>query len=100
MLNIFNHKLRGNGVDSNGASTASLDAIAGLSEAAQRLLRDHAREGISLAFFAISSFMWLGLVLMVGLGNVDIGRKGQREDGVCRGTYLVSLVTRGRESKA
>lgn len=101
MLNIFNNNLRGNGIDLNGASTASLDAIAGLSEAAQRLLRDHARDGISLAFFAISAFMWLGLVAMVGLGNVDIGKKGGREDKVVKGSYLGSLIRRrGWESKA
>lgn len=98
MLNIFNGKLRAEGVALDVASTASLDAIAGLSQAAQVLLRDRAREGIALAFFAISAFMWLGLVLMVGLGNVDIGKKGEKEDEVVKGTYLGSLFRRG-ESK-
>ncbi|KAG0645371.1 Efflux pump FUS6 [Hyphodiscus hymeniophilus] len=96
MLNIFNHRLSGVGIDGGGGSVASLDAVKGLSEGAQVLLRDRAREGISLAFFAVSSFMWLGLVAMVGLGNVDIGREGAgREENVSKGSYLGSLV-RGR----
>ena len=95
MLKILNHRLSGVGVDVSGGGTASLDAISGLGEAAQVFLRSHAREGISLAFFAITAFMWLGLVAMMGLGNVDIGRSEGGKDGVVRGNYLGSLV-RGR----
>jgi hypothetical protein len=93
MLNIFNNKLSGSGINLKGESTASLGAIAGMSEAVQAFLRDRARAGISLAFFAISAFMWLGLVVTAGLGNVDIGSKrdGSAGDRVVTGSYLGSL---------
>lgn len=104
MLNIYNNKLSGGGISFKGGNSASFDAIASLSQQAQLYLRNHAREGISLAFFAISAFLWLGAVMVLGLGNVEIGRKGDWKEGdrVVRGSYLGSLVRgrRGVEVKA
>jgi hypothetical protein len=81
---------------------ASLDSIAGLSEAAQEFLTDHSGHGISLAFFAISASMWLSLVSMVGLVKVDIRKESEeKRDSVVKGSYLVSLLReRGADSKA
>jgi hypothetical protein len=104
MLNIFNNRLSGSGIDFKGGATASFASIGGMSEQAQEFLRDHAKNGIALAFFAISAFMWLGAVLVLGLGNVEIGKKGDGREGdrVVKGSYLGMLVRGGRavESKA
>lgn len=99
MLSVFNNKLSGSGISFVNGDAASFEAIAGMSAQAQGFLREHAKEGITLAFFAISAFMWLGTVLCAGLGNVWIGKKGE-EDEVARGSYVGSLMRRkGDESK-
>ena len=98
MLNIFNNKLSGSGISFHGDDEGSFKAIASMSPQAQAFLRDHARIGISLAFFAISAFGWLGVVAAMGLGNVDIGSKknGSAGDRVMKGSYVGSLL-RGRK---
>jgi hypothetical protein len=96
MLNIFNTHLSGSGIDFSSGDSASFDAITNLSPQVQESLRSQAKDGISLAYFAISAFMWLGAVAVLGLGNVYIGKRGDGNgDRVVRGSYLGSLV-RGR----
>lgn len=53
-----------------------------------------AKEAIMYAFYAISPFMWLCLVLATFLGNTWINKNGDHE--VVDGAYLWSLVTRKR----
>jgi len=89
MTNVFNGRLRKRGINLSGAG-ASLNGIAGLSGDQQSVLRSEAKGAISLAFWAVSAFLWLGLGLCVGLGNVDIGAKGVGR--ACRGSYLGSLL--------
>ena len=36
---------------------------------------------IALSFFAISAFMWLGVLAVCGLGNVNIAKNGKEEGG-------------------
>jgi hypothetical protein len=96
MLNIFNTHLSGSGIDFSSGDSASFDAITNLSPQVQESLRSQAKDGISLDYFAISAFMWLGAVAVLGLGNVYIGKRGDGNgDRVVRVSYLGSWV-RGR----
>jgi hypothetical protein len=103
MLNIFNNKMRRAGISFVGAEE-SFDAIASLSPQKQEFLRGEAKTSIALAFFAISSFLWLGCVFVMGLGNVDIGKErgeGDEKANVTKGTYIGSLFRQrqGAEGK-
>lgn len=101
MLNIFNNKMRRDGISFAGTSE-SFAAIEAMSPQKQDYLRGKAKGAIALAFFAISAFMWLGCVSMLGLGNVDIGKeKGEGEDlaNVTKGSYIGSLLRRRRLQK-
>lgn len=90
MLNILNSRLGSRGIGGGGKS---LDAIAGMSGEMQDLARTKAREGIVVAFLAISSFLWLNLLLGLGLGNVTIGKAG-KPSSVVKGSYIGSLLRR------
>jgi hypothetical protein len=56
-----------------------------------------------LSFFAVSAFMWLGVLAACGLGNVDVSDHG-KEEGVegeertsgqlVKGSYIGSLFRR------
>lgn len=92
MLNIFNNTLSQGGIHFSSGSSSSFDAIAGLGAAEQEYLRDRAKRGIVLAFYALSSFGWLGLIFTLALGNVTIGKKG-KADKVVKGSYLGSLFS-------
>ncbi|KFY41611.1 hypothetical protein V494_02881 [Pseudogymnoascus sp. VKM F-4513 (FW-928)] len=91
MMNIFNNTLNQHGINFSSGS-GSFDAIAGLGPEAQEYFRDGAKRGIVLAFYALSSFGWLGLIFTLALGNVTIGKKG-KADRVVRGSYLGSLFS-------
>lgn len=96
MLNIFNNKMREDGLSFAGSGN-SFNAIGDLSPEKQESLRDKAKSSISLAYFAISAFCWLGCVFMMGLGNVDIGKdrgEGEERSNVTKGTYLGSIFRR------
>ncbi|KAG4430010.1 hypothetical protein IFR05_014505 [Cadophora sp. M221] len=74
MLNIFNGTLQKNGIDfgSFSGGSESFDAIRGLAPADLAFFREKATRGIVLAFYAITAFMWLGVLSCCGLGNVRI----------------------------
>ncbi|OBT51566.1 hypothetical protein VE04_08386 [Pseudogymnoascus sp. 24MN13] len=78
------------GVNFSSAGSSNFDAIAGLGPVEQEYIRGKAKRGIVLAFYALSSFGWLGLIFTLALGNVTIGKKG-KADKVVKGSYLGSL---------
>lgn len=87
MLNILNSRMGAEGI---GAGGGSLNAIQGLSKEAQGIMREQAREGIVVAFLAISAFLWLGVIVGMCFGNVKIGKAG-KPSSVVKGTYIGSL---------
>jgi len=90
MLNIFNNTLSNAGITFASGGASSFDAIAGLGAAEQEFLRERAKRGIVLAFYALSSFGWVGVGFSLALGSVRIGKRGDG-DTVVRGSYLGSL---------
>lgn len=98
MLNIFNNAMRKDGV-TFADSGESFQALAASSLERQTLLRDKAKSAIALAFWAVSAFMWLGSVSMLGLGNVDIGKEAEAGEDLAntaKGSYIGSLLRRRR----
>jgi len=81
MLNIFNNVLGSSGISFNSVSSNSFTEITSLPAAEQDFFREKSKRGIVLAFWAITAFMWLGVVAAVGLGNVRIG-KGEEGDRI------------------
>jgi hypothetical protein len=103
MFTIFNNLLLNAGITLKGGSSSSFDQISDLSPDSQAYLRDKARTAISTAFFALCSFLWLGLVAMAFLGNVNITGKGKGLNGegeldfsenLVKGSYIGSLFRR------
>ncbi|KFY33072.1 hypothetical protein V495_08459 [Pseudogymnoascus sp. VKM F-4514 (FW-929)] len=91
MMNIFNNTLSQGGINfSSAGSTGSFDAIGKLGPMEQEYFRGRAKRGIVLAFYALSSFGWLGVIFTLALGNVTIGKKGN-PNKVIKGSYLGSL---------
>jgi hypothetical protein len=91
MMNIFNNTLSQGGINfSSAGSTGSFDAIGKLGPMEQDYFRGRAKRGIVLAFYALSSFGWLGVIFTLALGNVTIGKKGN-PNKVIKGSYLGSL---------
>jgi hypothetical protein len=94
MLNIFNNVLGSSGISFNSVSSNSFTEITSLPAAEQDFFREKSKRGIVLAFWAITAFMWLGVVAAVGLGNVRIG-KGEEGDRITgKGSFGGSLVRR------
>jgi hypothetical protein len=104
MLNIFNNKLSNAGVNLvHGASSSasSFSAISSLPPREQDFVRQKASDGIVVAFYGISSFMWLGMIAVGFLGNVNIQKRSKEadtlEDGdtdtrsLTKGSYIASL---------
>ena len=97
MLNIFNNNLAKFGISFSASGSQSFEAIESLGREEQVFLREKARGAIVLAFFAITAFMWLGVLAVSALGNVDIAKQGKEgEHVVTRGSFLGSLVGRRR----
>lgn len=104
MLNIFNNVLHNAGINlSHGASSSasSFSAISNLPLEEQEFLRQKANDGIVVAFYGISSFMWLGVITVSFLGNVNIrpstedgntSQEGETDVGhLTEGSYVASL---------
>ncbi|KAE8452510.1 hypothetical protein EG329_000413 [Mollisiaceae sp. DMI_Dod_QoI] len=98
MLNIFNNELKKAGLSLNNAGSSSFDAIQGMSSSQQAYLREKALRGIVVAFFAITAFMWLGVVAALNLGNVRIGKNGKKDEVLASGSLIGSLLW-GRRRK-
>jgi len=98
MLNIFNNVLGSSGIKFNSTSSSSFDEITSLPASEQVFLREKSKRGIVLAFFAITAFMWLGVLTASGLGGVRIGKAEQGDRITGKGSYLGSLVrSKGEE---
>jgi MFS family permease len=101
MLNIFNNVLSEAGISFNSVSSStssSLSELGSLPESELVFFQGKAQRGIILAFYAITAFMWLGVVVCFGLGNVKIG-KGEEGDRITgKGSYVGSLF-KGRGSE-
>jgi hypothetical protein len=98
MLNIFNNHLHSHQLSfsSNSAeSSSSLESLSSLSVSAREFFKSTAKDGIVLAFFAITAFLWLGLMAMSCIGNVRIGTKG-RADELTRGSFVGSWFGKGK----
>ncbi|KAE9365949.1 MFS general substrate transporter [Stipitochalara longipes BDJ] len=94
MLNIFNNVLSQAGISFNEVSSSIFDQISNLPAEELVFFRRKAQRGIVLAFWAITAFVWLGVLVSLGLGNVRIG-KGEEGDRITgKGSYLGSLVKR------
>ena len=111
MLNIFNNKLSNAGISlvhGESSSASSFSQIAELPEDQQEYLRRIAKAGIIIAFYGISAFMWLGVVAIAFIGNVDIKKDVKQadshEDGetdvgsLTKGSYLGSILRRKEKS--
>jgi hypothetical protein len=103
MFTVFNNRLSDAGIILKGGSSNSFDQISNLSPDSQAYLRDQARTAISVSFFALCSFLWLGLVAVAFLGNVKITKEGKGLEGgglrdfsenVVEGSYIGSLFRR------
>ena len=100
MENIFNGHLSHAGFKFGSSNLVSLGTIAGLDDATKQMLVDTAKRAIVLAFYAITSFLWLGMVSMIGLGNVNIGKRAngkKSQDKVWMGSYPVGLLMRRKD---
>ncbi|THV46177.1 hypothetical protein BGAL_0409g00080 [Botrytis galanthina] len=110
MLNIFNNHLSSSGISVSGTTTASFSGIATLGSAEQDYVRKMAKEGIVIAFYAISAFLWLGVGASIGLGNVWIAKGGEegaanlngneKVGQTCEGSFLGSLLRRKSRNNA
>lgn len=88
MLNIFNNKLSKEGISFNSASSASVTALASLPANEMEFFRNAANKGIVLSFFAITAFLWLGVVASTLLGNVKIGKNGEESKVTKKGSFF------------
>ena len=95
------------GIILKGGSSNSFDQIGALSPDDQSYLRDQARTAISVSFFALCSFLWLGVIVVAFLGNVKITKEGKGLDGegardfsenVVEGSFIGSLFRRRQSS--
>lgn len=71
MLNVFNNSISKSGFYFSSTSSSSLDAISALSATEQAQFREQSKTSIALSFYAISAFMWLGVLAVCGLGNLE-----------------------------
>lgn len=99
MFTVFNNRLSDAGITLKGGSS-DFNQISALSPDGQAYLRDQARTAISVSFFALCSFLWLGLIAVAFLGNVKITKEGKGLKGegardfsenVLEGSYVGSL---------
>ena len=98
MLNIFNNKLSNAGVNlvhGASSSTSSFSAISSLPAREQEFFRQKASDGIVVAFYGISSFMWLGVIAVCFLGNVNIQKRSKEADTIEDGDTDARCLTNG-----
>ena len=98
MLNIFNNELSDAGVNLvHGASSSasSFSAISSLPPREQEFIRQKASDGIVVAFYGISSFMWLGVIAVCFLGNVNIQKRSKEADTLEDGDTDTRNLTKG-----
>ncbi|TAQ83922.1 hypothetical protein B7494_g7754 [Chlorociboria aeruginascens] len=100
MLNIFNNRLSLSVPSLPSFSINSYDSITSLPPSSQALIRDKARNAIVLAFYAITAFLWLGVVAMMGVGNAKLTKgKGGVVQDVVKGSYVGWVLRRGWRSE-
>ena len=103
MDNIFNSKISRCGFSLNSSNFASPESIGGLDRETGEALKKVTKHAIAIAYYALTAFMWLGLVLMTWLGNLNIGRKAKKEsegqdipDRGWEGSYVFGKLTRSK----
>lgn len=106
MLNIFNNNMSSAGISlvHGPASASSFSSIDKLPPNEQDYVRHHAKNSIVIAFYGISSFMWLGIIAAAFLGNVNIKKSSEKTDAsapdqtdprdLTKGSYVGSLFRR------
>jgi hypothetical protein len=87
MLNIFQNEISKDGLSFQASESSSFDAIDALPADQQAFFRKSVTHGLVVAFYAITAFMWLGAVASTFLGNVRIGRDGER-DRITKGSFV------------
>jgi hypothetical protein len=92
MLNIFNNKLSQDGINFSTSSRTSVDTLSSLPASDLDYFRTSATNAIVLAFFAITAFLWLGVVASSLLGNVRIGKNGKESEKTEKGSYLLKCI--------
>ncbi|PVH88698.1 MFS general substrate transporter [Cadophora sp. DSE1049] len=101
MLNIFNSTLQNHGIDFSSSSSESIAAIQGLAPEQLALFKEVATRGMVLAFYAVTAFMWLGVVACCGMGNVWIvGEEHRTIEGSWVGYLLAKGSGKGGEKDA
>ena len=98
MLNIFNNKLSSAGINlvhGSSSSASSFSAISSLPPKEQEYLLNKASDGIVVAFYGISSFMWLGVIAASFLGNVNIPKQSKTVDTHLDEDTDVGTLTKG-----
>lgn len=88
MLNIFNNRLSSQGLSFDSSSSSTLQALNSLPAAELEYFRYAATKGIVLAFFAITAWLWLGVVASTLLGNVRIGKDGKENKIAEKGSFF------------
>lgn len=79
MFNVFQNSLRGDGFTfSSAAGLMSGVGVAATSTEGGEAFKESARRGLEMAFWAITAFMWVGVVASTFLGNVRVGKEGDR----------------------
>jgi hypothetical protein len=103
MFTVFNNRLSNAGIILKSGSSNSFNQISALSPDSQAYIRSEAKSAISTSFFALCSFLWLGLVAVAFLGNVNITKKGKGLEGggvrdfsenIVEGSFIGSLFRR------
>lgn len=103
MENIFNSHISHSGFSFTSNNMQSLGSIAALDDATKQRLVEVVKRGIVLAFYGITSFLWLGLISMIGMGNVKIGKRAggeKSQDQVWQGSYFVGMLMRRKNGWA
>lgn len=101
MLNIFNSTLQNHGIDFSSSSSETISAIQGLAPEQLAFFKEIATRGMVLAFYAITAFMWLGVVACCGMGNVWIvGEEHRTIEGSWVGYLFAKSREKGEEKSA
>ncbi|KAG4421958.1 hypothetical protein IFR04_004937 [Cadophora malorum] len=101
MLNIFNSTLQNHGIDFSSSSSESISAIQELAPEQVAFFKEIATRGMVLAFYAITAFMWLGVVACFGMGNVWIvGEEHRTIEGSWVGYLFAKRRAKDEEKSA
>lgn len=97
MLNIFNNRMSSAGISlvQGSGSASSFSSINQLPHDEQLYVRQHAKNSLVVAFYGISSFMWLGVIAVMFLGSVNIKKESESSKNAAAGTSASEHLTKG-----